>query len=409
MKKEEKGGKFHVVYLGESGFPIGLAAIQKTILLGKALKEAGARMTVINRKGKFKAGQPVKVEVEGEYEGIKYVYTSGTVYKPTGFFKRNLQKLKGIIGEYQHLRRLAKNGDLHAGIISCRDFIQVLLYRLYSIMLGFPIALLYVEFASAMQHRQGLYKTINDYLFDNFMVKRMDAALPISELLADNFRKVAPGKPIFKIPVICDFKPFEQPKREDREPYFLYCGALDYKEVVDFILEAYDRLPDTEAKLHLLVSGGKKSQYEQLDADIRKLKKADKVKVFSNVPYSELVDLYVNAIGLLIPLRPTLQDAARFPHKIGEYTAAANPIITTRVGEVPHYFEDGKTALVSDNYDASEYAAKMKFVIDHPREAVRIGEQGRELGLREFNYLNYGPRLKAFLGKLNGNGNGKHN
>ncbi len=404
MKKEEQGGKFHVVYLGESGFPIGLAAIQKTILLGKALRAAGARMTVINRKGKFKPGQPIQVEVEGDHEGIHYVYTSGNVYKPKGFLQRNLLKMKGIYGEYRYLRRLAKNGELDAGIISCRDFIQVLLYRLYSIILGFPIALLYVEFASAMQHRQGLYKKINDYLFDSFMVKRMDAALPISELLANNFRKVAPGKPIFKIPVICDFKPFEQPKREGREPYFLYCGALDYKEVVDFILESYDRLPDSEVKLHLLVSGGKKSQYEQLDADIRKMKKAGQVRVFSNIPYSELVDLYVNAIGLLIPLRPTLQDAARFPHKIGEYTAAANPIITTRVGEVPHYFEDGKTALVSDNYDANEYAEKMKFVIEHPQEAARIGEQGRELGLREFNYLNYGPRLKQFLGNLNGNG-----
>ncbi|MCB0565279.1 MAG: glycosyltransferase [Phaeodactylibacter sp.] len=405
MNREKQGGKFHVVYLGESGFPIGLAAIQKTILLGKALATSNARLTVINRKGKFKPGQPVEVEPEGVYDGIHYIYTSGTVYKPEGFVRRNIQKLRGIIQEYLYLRNLAKKGDLDAGIISCRDFIQVVLYRLYSKLLGFPIALLYVEFASAMQHRQGLLTRINDYLFDNLMVKRMDAALPISELLADNFRKVAPGKPIFKIPVICDFKPFEQPKREGQEPYFLYCGALDYKEVVDFILESYDRLPGhSDVKLHLLVSGGKKSQYEQLDADIRKMKKADKVRVFSNVPYSELIDLYVNAIGLLIPLRPTLQDAARFPHKIGEYTAAANPIITTKVGEVPHYFEDGETALVSDHYDASEYAAKMQFVVDHPKEAVRIGQQGRELGLREFNYLNYGPRLKNFLQNLNGNG-----
>lgn len=413
MNKEQKGKTFHVVYLGESGFPIGLAAIQKTILLGKALLANGARLTVINRKGKFKPGQPVQVETEGEYDGIHYIYTSGSVYKPEGFFKRNLMKLKGIYREYRYLRQLAKKGDLDAGIISCRDFVQVALYRLYSKILGFPIALLYVEFASAMQHRQGLLTKINDYLFDNFMVKRMDAALPISELLADNFRKVAPGKPIFKIPVICDFEPFDQPRREGRDSYFLYCGALDYKEVVDFILEAYDKMPGhSDVKLHLLVSGGKKSQYEQLDADIRKMKKADKVRVFSNVPYSELIDLYVNAIGLLIPLRPTLQDAARFPHKIGEYTAAANPIITTRVGEVPHYFEDGKTALVADNYDAAEYAAKMKFVADHPQEAVRIGEQGKELGLREFNYINYGPRLKAFLAGLNSNGNsngnGKH-
>lgn len=403
MSKGKQSRKFHVVYLGETGFPIGLAAIQKTILLGKALTAAGAKMTVINRKGKFKPGQPVEVLPEGDYEGIHYVYTSGTVYKPKGFFNRNIQKIKGLAGEYLYLRRLAKNGDLGAGIISNRDFFQVALYRLYSWLLGFPIALLYVEFASAMQHRQGFYKKLNDYLFDNYMVSRMDAALPISELLADNFRKVAPGKPIFKIPVICDFTPFDLPRRKGVKPYFLYCGALSYKEVVDFILDAYDRMPGhSDVDLHLLVSGGKKAEYEQLDRDIKKMKKAGQVKVFSNVPYSELVDLYVNAVGLLIPLRRTLQDAARFPHKIGEYTAAANPIITTSVGEVPFYFEDGQTALIAEDYDPSEYAEKMKFVIDYPQEARQIGCQGKELGLREFNYLNYGPRLKTFLQRLKG-------
>ena len=69
MKREQQGKKFHVVYLGESGFPVGLAAIQKTILLGKALIATGAKMTVINRRGKFKPGQPVEVQPEGDYEG----------------------------------------------------------------------------------------------------------------------------------------------------------------------------------------------------------------------------------------------------------------------------------------------------------------------------------------------------
>ena len=54
MKIKNKVEKFHVVWLGESGFPYGLAAIQNTIVIGDALIKAGEHFTVINRKGKLR-------------------------------------------------------------------------------------------------------------------------------------------------------------------------------------------------------------------------------------------------------------------------------------------------------------------------------------------------------------------
>ena len=92
-----------------------------------------------------------------------------------------------------------------------------------------------------------------------------------------------------------------------------------------------------------------------------------------------------------------MQDKARFPHKIGEYVASGNPIITTNVGEIGHYFQHKKTALISDEYKASSFMKLMKYVLDNPAEAKKIGENGKELGLKEFNYLNQGQKLKSFL------------
>ena len=73
--------------------------------------------------------------------------------------------------------------------------------------------------------------------------------------------------------------------------------------------------------------------------------------MFSNLTNRALNDLYKNAIALLIPLRPTLQDEARFPHKIGEYLASGNPVISTNYGEVKHYFQDGHDMLIASRYD----------------------------------------------------------
>ncbi len=396
-----KNQSLHVVYLGESGFPIGLAAIQKMTLIGKSLIHAGARVTVLNRKGKFEVDEKVDIPLEGEHEGIRFFYTAGSIYRPSGFFQRNWQKIKGKVAEYQYLKQYKNQGDDLIAIISTESFFQTLTYYIYSKILNFPIVFNYVEMQTSMEHRSGFYLETNDYLMDHFMIKRMDAALPISEILKDNFNKIAPNKPIFKIPVLCDFSLFDVPKNQSKEPYFLYCGSLGYKEVVDFILEAYAKISKTtNIKLYLLVSGGKSVEYEQLQRDIAQKVNPEKVHVYKNIPYSQLIDLYVNAKALLIPLRPTLQDAARFPHKIGEYLATGNPIVTTNYGEVAHYFQDKKNALIANNYEVDEYVEKLLFVINEPDKASKIGKKGKTYGLNEFDYLSYGQKLKLFLKNL---------
>ncbi|MDB4443630.1 glycosyltransferase [Saprospiraceae bacterium] len=392
---------FHVIYLGESGFPYGLAAIQKLIMISKALISVGAKVTVINRKGFFDPEKLVDIPLEGVVHGINYIYTSGTVYKPKSFFPRNIQKLRGIIKEFMFLSKLKKNNNLGAAIISCHHFGQTLLYRIYGWVLGFPIVLNYVEWASAMQHRKGWKVQINDYLFDNWLVQKMDGAFPISEVLIDNFKKIAPSKPQFKIPILCDYEEFNIPRVKREYPYFLYCGALVYREVVDFILEAFNQLPaEPRMDLYLILGGGQEEDLRKLEIDIKQLKEKDRVKIFRNIPRKDIPIYFKGASALLIPLRNTIQDEARFPHKIGEYVATGNPMIATNFGEVKHYFKDGENAFIADDYEVVAYAEKMKEVIENPKLAVEIGLKGQELCLQKFNYIHYGEPIKNFLEKM---------
>ena len=212
---------------------------------------------------------------------------------------------------------------------------------------------------------------------------------------------MAPGKPMLKIPAICNFEEFNLQKRDEKESYFLYCGASGYREIINFILEAYDKLnSNLSHNLYLIVSGGSASQYDEFDQYLQKFKLVSKIKVFSNIPFSKLINLYVNASALLIPLRPTMQDAARFPHKIAEYAATANPIITTNYGEVSHYFKDEENALIANSYDTAAFAEKMNFAVENPKLAKKIGQNVKELGLREFSHLKYGPILRDFLQEI---------
>ncbi len=102
-------------------------------------------------------------------------------------------------------------------------------------------------------------------------------------------------------------------------------------------------------------------------------------------------------MALLIPLRPTFQDKARFPHKIGEYVASGNVVISTNYGEVKYYFKDMENMLIADSYDVNLFAEKMQFVIDNPNVVKQIGIKGKIKALPLFDYRSQATVINNFL------------
>ncbi|MDB2606200.1 glycosyltransferase [Zobellia sp.] len=388
----------HIIFLGETRFPYGLASVQRMLLMSKALVYAGAKVTIVCRKGGWKENQYPDFNHKGQFEGVNYIYTSKSVFKPKGFLNRNLNKFKGIYGEYKFIKNLKKDNDIRAAIVSNRKLLHVIRFLIYSKFFNFPVVNNLVEMASAMDGRSNFTK-LNDFLLDKWVYRLFDGAMPISDKLLDYQNKIASNKPSLKLPILCDYEKFNVAKIIG-EPYFLYCGSINYMEVIEFILECYKNLNSSEVKMFMIVSGGSELETQNLQAKINSQFTGEPVKLFTNISYGELIHLYNHAKALLIPLRPTLQDSSRFPHKIGEYLASANPVVTTNVGEIKNYFKNKETALVASEYAVADYTAQMKFVLDKPQEAIKIGLKGQELGLNNFDYHIHGSRMIKFINDL---------
>lgn len=390
-----------VVFLGDSGFPIGLAPIQRITLMGRALIEAGCEVRVVCTIAVWKNDVKTNYGKEGVHEGIPYMYTSDSPFRPDGLIERKYQKIKSFFCEFFYLKKLKKEGRIDAVILSTMNFKSSLRYKLYSKLFGFPIAVNLVEMATALERRSSFSLKMSDWLVEKWLLKRFDGAMPISDALHEYYRKIAPSKPNMKVPVICDYDSFATIKRNPSERYFLYCGSDSFIEVAEFVLKAYQAMENSDGvKLYLLISGKEKNQIELFREEVNKIFPEGNVQLFSNVTYQHLMHLFTDANALLIPLRPTVEDSARFPHKIGEYLATGNPIITTKVGEINTYFEDGVNALIAEKYCVTEFAKKMDYVFDNYDLARKIGLQGKELGLKTFHFRTYGTSIKQFLLKL---------
>jgi glycosyltransferase involved in cell wall biosynthesis len=392
--------KLNIVYLGYSSFPYGLAEFQKILLISKALVYEGVSVKVIGSSGSNSPKLYPNMKKVGHFQGIVYLYSWGTPYRISGFLKRNIRKPFEKVLEFMALYKINKKDKIDAAIISSMNFRNVILYRLFSRILGFKILLNFVEHNSSMAHHgKSIGIRINDHLFDHYAVKISDGVLVISEFLINIIKKTAPDKTFLKIPMMVDADRYNGLVKTHGENYFLFCGAASYKEIIYFIIKSFELIESDTTFLYLVVNGTLE-QRNEVEKHIASSRKSNKIKMLNNVSDKKLSELYLNAIGLLIPLRPTVQDEARFPHKFGEYLISGNPVITTNYGEVRYYFKDMVNALIAEKYDEKEFADKMEYVSSHPSECKIIGENGKNVALEYADYKKYGKRIINYINEL---------
>ncbi len=179
---------------------------------------------------------------------------------------------------------------------------------------------------------------------------------------------------------------------------FLYCGNVGYYEVIDAIISAFNDLAqsrgNSKLKLVLVLSGDQLlmqkiyDQVEHIDCSI---------EIITNLTDSELYEEYAKATCLLAPLRNSIQDQARFPQKISEYTSMSKPIITNKVGDIDLYFESDKSALLLDSFSPKEIQRKMEYVIDNLDCVYKVGIEGSIVGRKYFDYKAYVSSFGRFI------------
>ncbi|MDB5280395.1 MAG: hypothetical protein JWR61_5350 [Ferruginibacter sp.] len=390
-----------IIHLGFSGFPKGNASVQRVRLHFKGLKAAGMAPLIINKISHHAKNTEKRVNRSG---GIPYVNTPYLLYKPDSFITRNINKVSGYFGEL--LFFIKKRKKISIAILYSNYFLELPYYWLLSKIFGFKIVIQYVEFFSAIPGRSSFFTKMNDSFLDQQFPRYCDGVIAISDFLVRHVNQKAPLLPCIKLPAVCDFNEFDnvEPFRiSDSETYLMYCGSIYYLEVIEMIISTFELLKKNEqynGKLILVVSGDHKENREKLHSYLKHSPCETDVILKHDIAYKDLLSLYKGAAALLIPLRDTVQDNARFPHKIGEYTASRRPIVSTNTGELKHYFTDGISALLADEYSLNSYAEKIGETIHSQTTLDEIGLKGNAIGMANFNYLQQGIALKEFLLKL---------
>jgi phosphatidylinositol alpha-1,6-mannosyltransferase len=209
-------------------------------------------------------------------------------------------------------------------------------------------------------------------------------------VLQDKIVKLTPGVDTdFFIPMEKNEELIEKYSLKDKT-VLLTVGRLDERKGHDMVLEAIAKLiPDYPNILYLIV--GKGREEERLKRIV--LEKGLK----SNVIFTGYVDddklpAYYNLCDIFVlPNRITEKSALRGDYEgfgivFLEAGACEKPVIGGRSGGVTDAVFDGLTGYLVDPLSPEDIAAKIKVLLDNPILRKRMGDEGRDRVVKDFDW-----------------------
>ena len=219
--------------------------------------------------------------------------------------------------------------------------------------------------------------------------KKLDGLFVISTELQKFFYHIG-VKNVFIINMIVDSTRFKGLKKaENRSRYIAYCGtASNNKDGVDDLIRAFSIVHKSYSQYRLVIMGKAPNQNDECgnlklvqDLGIERY-----VEFTGIIPAKEMPQRLIDADIVALARPDSLQAKSGFPTKLGEYLLSGNPVVVTKVGDIPLFLTDGVNALLSEPGNYVEFANKLIWAIENPNQANTIGKRGREIALNFFNY-----------------------
>jgi glycosyltransferase involved in cell wall biosynthesis len=177
-------------------------------------------------------------------------------------------------------------------------------------------------------------------------------------------------------------------KDRDSEKYIAYCGtASNNKDGVNKLIEAFGIVAQRyhDVKLYII---GKTPSIKDESSNLQLVKSLgiqNRVVFTGIIPADKMPQILVNASVLALARPNNLQAQNGFPTKLGEYLLTGNPVVVTKVGDIPLFLKDWESALLTDPDSVEEFADKLCWALENTEEALNIGNAGREVALSKFN------------------------
>jgi glycosyltransferase involved in cell wall biosynthesis len=223
--------------------------------------------------------------------------------------------------------------------------------------------------------------------------KLVTGYLMISEYTARSYRKYQDRSQVEVVYGGVDAERF-RPQAVPRERKVLYVGRLLALKGVNVLVEAVD--PETK----LVIIGRKYDEpFFQL---LQELAQGKNVEFLTDASEERIIQEYCSAAVTVLPTvkrdvygNEVITGGEIFGLVLVESMACETPVICTNTGGMPEIVEDGVTGFIVPPSDPQPLREKIRWMLDHPEEARRMGRRGRAVVLERFTWQAVAERCLA--------------
>ncbi len=391
-----------IVIFGGIRFPHGTAPAPRIYAYAKGLIANGIDVQVICFKALERPGnRALNTEASGVYDGVPFEYLSGTTIRPGSFWGRRWLEIRAL----WRLWRLLATRKPDAAIFFSNPgwfFSTLLLFKLMGVKCieednEYPFV--YAKKTMWLGFDKAFYQHVCLQLFDGVIV----ISTFLEEYYASRVRK---GAGIVRIPILVDtehIKPGESQGTEGRKR-IVYMGTLSHPGEVSSLIQAFSMVAGKHPEWDLQIIGD--APGTDMLARMRKvaedLSLSQRVEFTGMVRHDEIPD-YLRKAGALALLRSSgIFSKAGFPTKLGEYLSTGRPVVVTSVGDISLFLKDRISAYLVPPDDPQAFAQKLDEVLGNYDQALQVGQQGRGIAIREFDYCSNCQKIVQFVRKLQG-------
>jgi glycosyltransferase involved in cell wall biosynthesis len=331
-----------------------------------------------------------KQDSEGTVNGIKVHYISGVGNALTRYWKfaRSASKKIKELNEEIGFDIIHANLPLVPSFAIPKDSAKALVCAVHSTWKGEAIVTKKDNPKELNPNEKAMLR-FNSILrsYEKKLMNRSDALIAVSKYTVNELTELY-GIGTEKIHVIYNgvdiqkFKPrsnkLELRHQFDLEPdkkIVLFVGRLYHRKGLEPLLRSIPPVLKEFSNVTFAISGtGFKEKEQSLRNLAKELKIENYVQFLGYVPDEKLPELY-SASDIFV--LPAIYE--NFPFAILEAQSTALPVISTNVGGIPEFLEDGKNGFVIEPGDEQELTQKLLMLLKNAELAKKMGDLGREL------------------------------
>lgn len=393
-----------IVIVTKDPFPIGMASTNRLISYTKELVKSGNTVKVFCLKPTEKKTRGINNKsIKGNYKGIIYQYTSGTTIWPESGKKRMYKfylLMKGFFNFILELINEHRNKKIDVLFLQIFDFLSCKITIRLAKLLKIKIISERSEFHDIrFPHFNTNIKKRRKYIKEVF--NEFDGMILITKALQLYYNKFINTKcKTIIIPMTVDLSRFDKPKRQGN--YIAYCGNLNSKkDGVDILLKSFPKILKKYPNMRLkIIGGGNRVRLQKFEVLADMLSIKNNVDFTGYIKSDNIPQYLINAKALVLARPKSKQAIGGFPTKLGEYLATGNPVVVTKVGEIPMYLEDKENAFLAEPNSIESIEKKILTIMQNYKRALKVGLKGRKVVEEVFNAQVQAKRIEKFLQKI---------